>query len=466
MIFKNKRAHFFLSACLLLLFSFPSCSQSTGVKLEIEDHPGGEVKLVRFDGDRMVSVKDKTYQNGVVFNMENQDTGMYRIIIKEARSRRERPKAVNFIYNGEDIKLHTSYKSPKEDLKVIASRENEIYHDFLSYHRTFEHKMDLLNRMIDQYPKSDPFYDKVMNKYSRVQKSHESYIDSIVETHPNTYTSHVIKSYKTPQLKPQFTQKERINYLKEYFLNTIDFTDTLLIQTPRIGQKILRYLSLYRNRDLSPSEQEEAFIKAVDEILLHAYVNDKMYNYVLEYLVKGFEQFKMEKVLSHIYEKNLSDKACKNNNADIKKRLKQYAELAPGKKAPDFTFNPLNKPSTKLSEIDKPYTLLLFYASWCPHCQKSVPKVYELYKKYENKGLEVIAISLDTEKAKYQKFLNQKDYNWINYCDYKKWESPVVKKYNIYATPTMILVKNDRTIVSKPITVNELKQKLNELKWQ
>ena len=161
---KIKSMHFLLSACLLLLFSFPSCSQSTSVKIEVEDHPGGKVKLVRFDGDRMVSVKDKTYQNGVGFNMEDQELGMYRIIIKEAKSRRERPKAVNFIYNGEDIKLHTSYKSPKEDLEVISSRENEIYHDFLSYHRTFEQKMDLLNGMIDQYPKSDPFYDKVMNK--------------------------------------------------------------------------------------------------------------------------------------------------------------------------------------------------------------------------------------------------------------------------------------------------------------
>ena len=196
---------------------------------------------------------------------------------------------------------------------------------------------------------------------------------------------------------------------------------------------------------------------------MHAYINDKMYSYVLDYLVKGFEQFKMEKVLSHIYEKNLADKACKNNNADLKKRLKQYAMLAQGKKAPDFSFKSIKGNEVKLSEMNNSYTLLLFYASWCGHCQKSVPEIYDLYKKYEPKGLKVIAISLDENKRDYNEFLSNKKYDWINYCDYQKWESPVVEKYNIYATPTMVLVDDKRTIIEKPITVKELKEELEKL---
>ncbi len=460
---KMERTHFIISAFLLLILSLSSCGQSENLRVVIKNHPGGKVKLVKFIGDRMVSVKDKAYKNGLTFNMVGQKNGMYRIVIKEAKNRRQQTKAVNFIYNNENIKLETTYNNPQKDLKVIHSRENRIYQQFLNYHRTFERKMNLLNRMIDQYPTGDPFYKKVMKKYGEVQKAHEAHIDSVVKKFPETYASHVVKSYKTPYLKPQLSQKERISYLKEYFLNTIDFQDTLLIRTPRIGQKILRYLSLYRQPGMSPSEQEEAFIEAVDEILMHAYINDKMYNYVLDYLVKGFEQYKMEKVLTHIYEKNLADKACKNNNADLKKRLKQYAMLAPGKKAPNISFESIEGRNFKLSAMEKPVTLLLFYASWCGHCQQSVPAIYEVYKKYRSKGFEVVAISLDEDKEEYNSFLAQKRYDWINYCDYKKWESPLVKKYNIYATPTMVLVDNNQTIIEKPITVKELKEELEKL---
>lgn len=414
----------------------------------------------------MVPVNEKSYgDDGVVFNMTDQKPGMYRIILKKAQHRKEQGKAFNFIYNKKKIKLETDYNNPQESLRVHHSEENRIYLKFMDSHHTFERKMNLLNQMVEQYPKDDPFYEQVANQYHQVQKKHEGYIDSLAQQHSNTFASHVIKSYKTPVLEPMFSPKEKNSYLKEHFLSTIDFQDTMLIRTPRLGQKILRYLSLYRDQGLSPSEQEEEFIKAVDEILLHAYINDRMYNYVLEYLVKGFEQFKMEKVLTHIYERNLSDKTCKGSNADIKKRLEQYAKLSPGKKAPDFTFNPLNGNKIKLSEMESSYTLLLYYASWCGHCQQSVPKIHDTYKNYKNRGLEVVAISLDEGKQEYRAFLEEGEYDWINYCDYKKWESPIVKKYNIYATPTMILLNKDRTILHKPITVKELKDILETLDW-
>lgn len=452
---------------VLLFLSLNSCSQTQNLELEVNNHPGNTVKLARFEGDNMVPVNEKSCrEDGVVFDMNSQKPGMYRVILKEPQGREEQGKAFNFIFNNEKIKLETDYNAPQDSLRVLHSDENKIYHEFLDYHQKFEHKMNLLNQMVDQYPKDDPFYEQVADKYLLVQKKHEEYIDSLAQQHSNTFAAHVIKSYKTPVLEPEFSPKEKNSYLKEHFLNSIDFQDTMLIRTPRLGQKILRYLSLYRSQGLSRSEQEQEFIKAVDEILLHAYINDRMYNYVLEYLVKGFEQFNMEKVLTHIYEKNLSGEACKDNNADIKKRLEQYAKLSPGKKAPDFAFNPLNGSKTQLSEMNSPYTLLLFYASWCGHCQNSVPKIHEVYQNYKDKGLEVVAISLDEEKDKYLAFLEKEDYEWLNYCDYKKWESPIVQKYNIYATPTMLLLKEDMTIAGKPITVDELKKALEGVDWE
>ena len=44
---------------------------------------------------------------------------------------------------------------------------------------------------------------------------------------------------------------------------------------------------------------------------------------------------------------------------------------------------------------NKTFVLLDFWASWCMLCLKEIPKMKEVYKKYNEKGLTIIGISLD-----------------------------------------------------------------------
>ncbi len=38
-----------------------------------------------------------------------------------------------------------------------------------------------------------------------------------------------------------------------------------------------------------------------------------------------------------------------------------------------------------------------FWATWCPPCKEEIPGFINLYRKYKDKGLEIIGISLDME---------------------------------------------------------------------
>ncbi|MFO8233908.1 MAG: hypothetical protein R6U04_00695 [Bacteroidales bacterium] len=103
-----------------LFLSLNSCSQTQNLELEVNNHPGNTIKLARFEGDNMVPVEEKSYrEDGVLFKMNSQKPGMYRIILKEAQIRKEQGKAFNFIYNNEQIKLETDYNSPQENLRVL-----------------------------------------------------------------------------------------------------------------------------------------------------------------------------------------------------------------------------------------------------------------------------------------------------------------------------------------------------------
>ncbi|MFQ5561664.1 MAG: TlpA disulfide reductase family protein, partial [Nitrospinota bacterium] len=48
-----------------------------------------------------------------------------------------------------------------------------------------------------------------------------------------------------------------------------------------------------------------------------------------------------------------------------------------------------------------------FWASWCVPCRKSFPWLSEMQKKYKSKGLEVVTVNLDKEKAFATKFLDE-----------------------------------------------------------
>jgi thiol-disulfide isomerase/thioredoxin len=115
-----------------------------------------------------------------------------------------------------------------------------------------------------------------------------------------------------------------------------------------------------------------------------------------------------------------------------------------------------------MTDIHAGFTLILFWASWCPHCAETLPEIDKIYQKAERTRLEIVAVSLDKEKSEWEKALAEKNYSWINCCDFLGWDSPIAIDYNVYATPTMFLLDAGKKIIAKPITLNELKNDLAE----
>lgn len=49
--------------------------------------------------------------------------------------------------------------------------------------------------------------------------------------------------------------------------------------------------------------------------------------------------------------------------------------------------------------------LVDFFASWCDPCKESFPVMQELYRKYHDKGLVIVAVNVDKKKADMEDFL-------------------------------------------------------------
>lgn len=78
--------------------------------------------------------------------------------------------------------------------------------------------------------------------------------------------------------------------------------------------------------------------------------------------------------------------------------------LDKGAVAPDFEL-PGTNAAIKLSQFRGKVLYLDFWASWCGPCKQSFPWMNALQAKYGAKGLQVLAINVDTKRDDARKFL-------------------------------------------------------------
>ena len=137
-----------------------------------------------------------------------------------------------------------------------------------------------------------------------------------------------------------------------------------------------------------------------------------------------------------------------------------------GHLASDFIRKDVNSKEMMLSFFRKKYVLLDFWASWCTPCRQMTPRLKELYNKYHEKGLEIIAVSCDSQYEDWYQAIRQDSIEtFINILSFTEsdmnflkthtrvgeasWKGELRKLYNLMPIPVEILIDQHGVIVGR-----------------
>lgn len=152
-------------------------------------------------------------------------------------------------------------------------------------------------------------------------------------------------------------------------------------------------------------------VENLDDLLAYVDLADKCYaenrdnplgNYFGVEVIKFAEPSRVDSLL-----RTAPESLTKSKKAQ---RFIRFANLrkqtAPGNRYVDFTVKGKDGKPTSLSMFVKPgrYTIVDFWASWCPYCIKEIPELKKIVSEFGDKGVDIVGVAVrdkteDTDAA-------------------------------------------------------------------
>ena len=152
------------------------------------------------------------------------------------------------------------------------------------------------------------------------------------------------------------------------------------------------------------------------------------------------------------YVKALEQEAARRTSyLEMDNRLRNAAEV----NYIDIAMPDVKGNTVKLSEVEGKVVMVYFWASEIAEQKMfNLDVVKPVYADYKDKGFEIYAVSLDTDKAKWATTVRNQELDWINVCDGRGSASPVVTTYNVQSIPSLFFLV-DGDLVSSTGVRNE-----------
>lgn len=444
---------------ILFLSTFYCLKSQVLLDGHISESSNQKLMLAYYSGDRLY-ICDTTISdaNGnFTFSVKNNHQGQYRLIVSKKL-------AVDFFYDGNRQHINTHLRYFTDSLQFKPGNTGELFYKIQNSEIIFNQKMDLLSEILDKYPEQDDFYKSTGLEFMNIQYTFHRELENAIDQCNNNVLKRYLASRRQTTIPYFLKADERKSYLRDHALDKVSFTDTILNNTDAWSRRIIEYLSLYSDPSMDKTEIQASFIMGLQKIKPSISVNPIVFSFITNYLIEGFERYGFEDVLLFMADQYRPQTCDNPGSLNIQDRLEAIKRLSIGNIAPPISGFDSNGKKFKGDELKYRPTLVIFWASWCPHCNHIMPQLINLYNQNKQKNWGILAFSIDTDRNAWVKAINEHAYPWPNISDLKGWDGDVSKAWALNATPVFYLIDKDLRIIAKPNNLQEIIEALNQIK--
>ena len=117
-----------------------------------------------------------------------------------------------------------------------------------------------------------------------------------------------------------------------------------------------------------------------------------------------------------------------------------------------FSFKDADGRKVSLSKFKGKVIILDFWATWCVPCKAEIPGFIELQKKYGDRGLQILGLSVDDSQSMAKKYSDEMKMNYpILLADGKE---DILRAYDpIKSIPVSVVIDRQGRIVSRHVGI-------------
>lgn len=326
---------------------------------------------------------------------------------------------IRLITNGKDIAFDADANSP-ENIHIISSDENKTYYRYLKKKNTVTIKND----------------GSLAADFVKLQI-------------PVTVPAGIANTQQ---------------YLRNHFLDNTDLNNAAIIHTDLLRAQLNSYIELYDDGSMPFEQQVDTLCTAFDRLFQRA-GNEQVYNFLETDLGNRFRYGNYDILGAYLTEYYTSRFSIAKDYplSEIRQRLIKVKHPTLGQTAPEIIMDAPGGGVSKMTDIKADYLLIVFWSTQCYHCIQSIPLLKKIYDAKQG-SFEVLAVSTDTDAESWQTFIKEHGLGWINYSELKGWDGKITKDYDVQGTPTYILLDQNKTIIAKPLELQDLATTLQQLK--
>lgn len=354
-------------------------------------------------------------------------------------------------------------------LKFTGSPENSAFADYQRFMMDKQERNKSLGEALKQAT-DEAKKEELRKQLADLNSEVEAEWARIAKKHPGSMLAAMVNSMRPINI-PEFDIPEGTHnpdslrwmmgyaYNRAHYFDNIDLTDSRLIRTPILEQRVDNYF----DRVLMPSP--DTLAKAAIAVIECTRPNRMMFQYMVQHLTNKFQmsdRMGMDGAFATVAERYYLSGDAWWADSNLVGRLRERVTLIKpnmlGKTAPDLWMPNQQMRYQRLSEVKAPITVVYFWDPDCGHCKKTTPEVLKIYNKYKQKGLKVFAVYTQGDQPKWMEYTKSNNLNeWTHVWD-PNIGSNFRNLYDISATPVIYVLDANKKILAKRIGYESLEQ--------